>query len=78
MIGLGTAVFCTLFSRAQHTIKGQVGYASVTQVGLIFVELAFGLRWLALIHIVANALFRCYQLLISPSAVAYLLRHFSR
>lgn len=74
VLGLVTAILCTLFSRTQHTIKGQVGYASVTQVGLIFVELAFGLRWLALIHITANALLRCYQLLVSPSAVAYLLR----
>lgn len=74
ILGLLTAVLCTLFSRAQHTIKGQVGYASVTQVGLIFVELSLGLRWLALLHIAANALLRCYQLLVSPSAVAYLLR----
>lgn len=74
VLGLLTAILCTVFSRTQHTIKGQIGYASVTQVGLIFVELAFGLRWLALIHIVANALLRCYQLLVSPSAVAYLLR----
>ena len=73
-LGLLTAILCTLFSRTQHTIKGQVGYASVTQVGLIFVELAFGFRWLALVHISANALLRCYQLLVSPSAVAYLLR----
>ena len=74
MVGLTTAILCSLFSRTQHTVKGQVGYASATQVGIIFVELALGLRGLALFHMVSNALFRCYQLLVSPSAVAYLLR----
>jgi NADH:ubiquinone oxidoreductase subunit 5 (subunit L)/multisubunit Na+/H+ antiporter MnhA subunit len=73
-VGLLTAALCSMFSRVQPTIKGQVGYASVNQVGLIFVELALGLRGLALAHMVCNALLRCYQLLVSPSAAAYLLR----
>jgi NADH-quinone oxidoreductase subunit L len=73
-VGLLTAVLCSMFSRVQPTIKGQVGYASVNQVGLIFFELALGLRGLALAHMVSNALLRCYQLLVSPSAAAYLLR----
>ncbi|MCL2449505.1 MAG: proton-conducting membrane transporter, partial [Polyangiaceae bacterium] len=73
-LGLITAALCSAFSRVQPTIKAQVGYASVAQVGVIFVELALGLRTVALIHIVCNALLRCYQLLVSPSAVAYLLR----
>jgi NADH:ubiquinone oxidoreductase subunit 5 (subunit L)/multisubunit Na+/H+ antiporter MnhA subunit len=73
-VGLVTATLCSMFSRVQPTIKGQVGYASVTQVGLIFVELALGLRALALVHMVCNALLRCYQLLVSPSVVAYLVR----
>lgn len=73
-IGLLTAALCSMFSGVQSTIKAQVGYASVTQVGLIFVELALGLRSLALAHMVCNALLRCYQLLVSPSAAAYLLR----
>jgi NADH:ubiquinone oxidoreductase subunit 5 (subunit L)/multisubunit Na+/H+ antiporter MnhA subunit len=74
VVGLLTAALCSMFSRVQPTIKGQVGYASITQVGLIFVELALGLRAVALAHMVCNALLRCYQLLVSPSAVAYLLR----
>jgi NADH:ubiquinone oxidoreductase subunit 5 (subunit L)/multisubunit Na+/H+ antiporter MnhA subunit len=73
-VGLLTATLCSMFSRVQPTIKGQVGYASVNQVGLIFVELSLGLRGLALAHMVCNALLRCYQLLVSPSAAAYLLR----
>ena len=74
VVGLVTAALCSMLSRVQPTIKGQVGYASITQVGVIFVELALGLRAIALVHMVCNALLRCYQLLVSPSAVAYLLR----
>jgi NADH:ubiquinone oxidoreductase subunit 5 (subunit L)/multisubunit Na+/H+ antiporter MnhA subunit len=74
VIGIVTAVLCSMFSRVQPTIKGQIGYASATQVGIIFVEIALGLSHLALLHIVSNALVRCYQLLVSPSVVAHRLR----
>jgi len=74
LVGLVTAVLCSMFSRVQPTIKGQIGYASVTQVGIIFLEIALGFSRLALLHIVSNALLRCYQLLVSPSVVAHRLR----
>jgi NADH-quinone oxidoreductase subunit L len=74
LVGLTTAVVASLFSRVQTTIKGQVGYASVSQVGMIFVEIALGLPRLAMVHTVCNALLRCYQLLVSPSVVAQRLR----
>ena len=74
VVGIVTAVLCSMFGRVQPTIKGQIGYASVTQVGIIFVEIALGLTHLALLHIVSNALVRCYQLLVSPSVVAHRLR----
>src|SRR5690606_35206647 len=51
-VGLVTAVTSSMFSRVQPTIKGQIGYASVTQVGIIFVEIALGLHTLALVHLV--------------------------
>ena len=74
VIGIVTAILCSMFSGVQPTIKGQIGYASATQVGIIFVEIALGLTHLALLHIVSNALLRCYQLLVSPSVVAHRLR----
>jgi NADH-quinone oxidoreductase subunit L len=73
-VGLLTATLATGSSHVQSNLKGQIGYASVAQVGLMFVELALGFpRWV-LLHFVGNAFLRCYQLLISPSLVAYLLR----
>ncbi|MEI6805078.1 MAG: proton-conducting transporter membrane subunit [Myxococcaceae bacterium] len=69
-LGLTTAIFATLFGRVQANIKGQIGYASIAQVGIMLVELAFGFPNLALIHMTGNAFFRCFQLLVSPSVVA--------
>lgn len=74
VVGAVTAIVGSMFSRVQPTIKAQIGYASVTQVGIVFVEIALGLTNLALVHIVSNALLRCYQLLVSPSVVAHRLR----
>lgn len=74
LVGGVTALLATLLGHVQSNIKGQIGYGSVTQVGLMFVELALGLNHLVLVHFVGNASLRCYQLLVSPSVVAYLLK----
>lgn len=74
MMGLFTAIVSTLIARVQTSVKTQIGYASLTQIGIMFIEVAAGLEVLALIHFVGNAFLRTYQLLISPSVVAYLIR----
>lgn len=71
-VGLVTAIVATSITRVQSSIKTQIAYASITQIGIMFVELAAGLRWLVLLHFVSNASLRTYQLLISPSVVSYL------
>jgi NADH-quinone oxidoreductase subunit L len=71
--GLLTALICTSIARVQSSIKTQIAYASVTQIGIMFMELALGLHWLVLIHFASNALLRTYQLLISPSILSYLI-----
>lgn len=74
-IGFITALITSGLVRVQSNIKAQVAYASLTQVGIMFMECALGLYHLALFHFLGNAFLRCYQLLISPSVVAYLIRH---
>jgi len=71
-LGLVTAVVATSIARVQSSIKTQIAYASITQIGIMFIELAAGLSWLVLFHFVSNASLRTYQLLISPSVVSYL------
>lgn len=70
-IGLITVIIATLTARVQSTIKTQIAYSSLAQIGLMFVEIACGFYWLAIIHFVGNALLRSHQLLISPSILSY-------
>jgi NADH-quinone oxidoreductase subunit L len=73
-LGITTAVMATISSRVQYSAKAQIAYSSVAQIGIIFVEVALGLENIALLHLVSNAFLRSYQLLISPSMVAYYIR----
>lgn len=72
VLGLVTAIVASSITRVQSSIKTQIAYASITQIGIMFIEVAAGLYWLALLHFVSNAALRTYQLLISPSVVGYL------
>ncbi|MFC3881495.1 proton-conducting transporter membrane subunit [Algoriphagus namhaensis] len=74
LVGFTTAILSTLIARVQTSVKTQIGYASLTQIGIMFIELAAGLEMLALIHFSGNAFLRTYQLLVSPSVVSYLIR----
>ncbi len=71
VLGLITSFVAASIARVQSTVKTQVAYASVTQIGLIFVEVALGWHTLALVHFAGNALLRTYQLLVSPSVLSY-------
>lgn len=74
LIGLLSAAIGASIGRVQSSIKSQIAYASIAQIGLIFIELALGLEKVALVHFAGNAFLRTYQLLVSPSAVSYLIR----
>jgi NADH:ubiquinone oxidoreductase subunit 5 (subunit L)/multisubunit Na+/H+ antiporter MnhA subunit len=74
VLGLFTSLVATGIARVQSSIKSQIAYSSISQIGLIFIEIAAGLEILALIHFAGNAFLRTYQLLVSPSVVSYLIR----
>lgn len=74
-IGALTGIIATLIARVQPTVKTQIAYSSAAQIGIIFIEIALGLHWLALIHFAGNAFLRTYQLLVSPSFLNYLVHH---
>ncbi len=69
MIGLISFLLATLIGLVQSNIKGKMAYATVAQIGLMFIEVALGLHTLVYFHIVGHSLLRCYQILISPSVV---------
>lgn len=70
-IGLITTVVSSSIARVQSTIKTQIAYSSIAQIGIMFIEVALGWYWLAIIHFIGNALLRTHQLLISPSVLSY-------
>jgi len=74
LVGLLTALIAYPIARVQSTIKTQIAYASIAQIGIMFIEVAMGWETLVLIHFAGNAFLRTYQLLVSPSVVAYLIR----
>ena len=73
-VGLLSAVVSTIRARVQPSVKGQIAYFAIAQIGLIFIEIALGLKVLAWIHLSVHAILRSYQLLISPSIVTYKIR----
>lgn len=74
LIGLTSSILATLSARVQSSVKSQIAYSSIAQIGLIFIEISLGFDILALIHFAGNAFLRTYQLLVSPSVVSYLIR----
>ncbi len=74
LLGAITSIVAILTSRVQSSVKSQIAYSSIGQIGLIFIEIALGFDELALVHIAGNAFLRTYQLLVSPSNVSYKIR----
>ncbi|AWG23838.1 proton-conducting transporter membrane subunit [Flavobacterium kingsejongi] len=73
-LGLATSTIASLIARVQSSVKSQIAYSSIAQIGIIFIEIALGLEDLALVHFAGNAFLRTYQLLVSPSVVSYKIR----
>lgn len=77
LIGLGgilTTLLAAGTARVQSSVKSQIAYASIAQIGLMFLEISLGWKHLALFHFAGNAFLRTYQLLVSPSVVSYLIK----
>lgn len=72
-MGVFTALVSSSIANVQPTVKTQIAYSSIAQIGIMFIEVALGLEVLALVHFAGNALLRSYQLLVSPSVLNYLI-----
>jgi NADH-quinone oxidoreductase subunit L len=70
VIGAVTAVMAALSGQVSADAKSAVAYATISQVGLMFVEIGLGLPRLALLHLAAHSLLRYYQFLRTPSTLA--------
>lgn len=67
IVGAATALFATLAHRVSTDAKTSLAYASMAQLGIIFVEIALGWPRLALAHMVGHAIVRTAQFLRAPS-----------
>lgn len=66
-IGAATALYAAFLARAQTDVKSRLCFASLTQVGIIVVEIALGWRVLAFLHMAGNACYRLLQFLCAPN-----------
>ena len=67
LTGAVTAVHGTIVGRASADAKTSLAYASLTQVGVVFVEIGIGWKWIAVAHILGHATVRTLQFLRAPS-----------
>jgi len=67
LIGAATAVHGTSVGRASADAKTSLAYASLTQVGVMFVEIGIGWTNVAVAHILGHAMVRTMQFLRAPS-----------
>lgn len=73
LMGIATTLVATGIARVQSSVKTQIAYSSIAQIGLMFLWVALGWHWFATIHFIANAFLRTYQLLVSPSVLSYMI-----
>lgn len=73
--GIFTCLIATSIAKVQSSVKTQIAYSSIAQIGLIFIEVALGFHNIALLHFAGNAFLRAYQLLVSPSVLGYLIHN---
>jgi NAD(P)H-quinone oxidoreductase subunit 5 len=67
VLGALTALFAGITTRVQSDVKSSLAYASLTQVGIIVVEIAIGWYTIAFLHLAGHACFRLLQFLSAPN-----------
>jgi NAD(P)H-quinone oxidoreductase subunit 5 len=70
VLGLATAFYAYLIGSVQTDVKAVLSFASLVQVGLIVAEIGFGLRYIALVHLLGNACLRTLQFIRAPSLLS--------
>ena len=69
VLGAATAVFAGITTRVQSDVKSSLAYASLTQVGIIVIEIALGWYTIAFLHLAGHACFRLLQFLSAPNVL---------
>lgn len=68
-VGAISCVYGVLLSQVQSDVKSALAYASLSQVGIMFVEISLGWYYVATIHCIGHAFLRTYQILKCSSII---------
>jgi NAD(P)H-quinone oxidoreductase subunit 5 len=69
LVGLVSCVYGVLLSQVQSDVKSALAYASLSQVGIMFIEISLGWNQLAILHCLGHAFLRTYQILKCSSII---------
>jgi len=69
IVGVLTALYGWLVGLTQSDIKSSLIFATVTQVGLMFLWIGLGWFELAKVHLIAHAVWRAFQFLNAPALI---------
>ncbi len=69
LVGAISCVYGVLLSQVQSDVKSALAYASLSQVGIMFVEISLGWYYIATIHCIGHAFMRTYQILKCSSII---------
>jgi NADH-quinone oxidoreductase subunit L len=69
LVGIVSCVYGVLLSQVQSDVKSALAYASLSQVGIMFVEISMGWNQVAIVHCLGHAFLRTYQILKCSSII---------
>jgi NADH-quinone oxidoreductase subunit L len=69
LVGIVSCVYGVLLSQVQSDVKSALAYASLSQVGIMFVEISLGWNQVAIVHCLGHAFLRTYQILKCSSII---------
>ncbi len=69
IIGLTTSIMASLSGQVSADAKSGLAWATISQVGLMFVECGCGFYRLATLHLLGHAVLRYYQFLRTPAVL---------
>jgi len=68
-VGISTSIYASLVGKTRYDAKTVLGYASVAQIGLMYVALSFELYTLVMVHMVLHGFLRTWQFLRASSFI---------
>lgn len=69
VVGGISCFYGALLSQVQSDVKSALAYASLSQVGIMFIEISLGWVTLAIVHFIGHAFLRTYQILKCSSII---------